>query len=92
MYKYYGTQSIQRTFNDIMHGTRIGNLEIACNTFFAKIKGRCDGTSSRKGPARCDSSKRPLNPLRSLGGRLLEVRLFKEFEKPQKSRKMMYAI
>ena len=38
MYMYYATQSIQRTFNDIMHGTRIGNLEIACNTLFAKIK------------------------------------------------------
>ena len=38
MYMYYATQSIQRIFNDIMRGTRIGNLEIACNTFFAKIK------------------------------------------------------
>ena len=29
---------------------------------------------------RCDFSKRPLNPLRSLSGRFREVRLFKEFE------------
>ena len=44
MYMYHATQSIQRTFHDIMHGTRIGNLEIACNTFFAKIKVYVDVT------------------------------------------------
>ena len=37
MYMYHATQSIQRTSNDIMYGTRIRNLEIACNRFFAKI-------------------------------------------------------
>ena len=90
MYKYYATQSMYKelSMTSCMEHVHVTWKLHATNSF---PKGRSDRTSSRKGPAKYDSSKQPLNPLRILFGRLREVRLLKEFEKPQKSRKMMHA-
>ena len=70
MYKYYATQSMYKelSMTSCMEHVHVTWKLHATNSF---PKGRSDRTSSRKGPAKYDSSKQPLNPLRILFGRLI---------------------